>query len=145
MTWAVRRVGIPEYTIYRTWFEDAELSRRLSITPTWFDYVTQTAGVDAWIIFRKQVPAAVVQFGEQPRPAIAIAMNPLLRGQGLCISVIRLTLDQPELRHLDAIYAFIEPDNLASLRCAEKAGFSRVSDVPDADGMFEVVFTRLSQ
>jgi RimJ/RimL family protein N-acetyltransferase len=97
------------------------------------------------MIFRNQMPAAVVQFGEQPRPAIAIAMNPLFRGQGLCVSLIRLTLDQPELRHFDAIYGFIEPDNLASLRCVEKAGFSRVSDILDTDGMFEVVFTRLSQ
>ena len=142
MTWTIRRLGIPEYMIYLAWFNDAELSRRISITPTWFEYVTQTPGVFSWMIFRDQMPAAEVSFSEQPFPSLAIAMNPILRGQGLCASVIRLVLDLPELRPFDQIYGFIEPDNSASLRCVEKAGFSRISDTPDDDGMFEFVFTR---
>jgi RimJ/RimL family protein N-acetyltransferase len=142
LTWTVRKLGFPENAIYQSWFADEELSYRISITPTWFDYVTQTPDVFAWMIFQDQMPAAVVQFGQQPYPALAISMNPLLRGQGLCITVIRLVLDLPELRPFDKIYGFIEPDNIASLRCVEKAGFSRISDTPDADGMLEFVFTR---
>lgn len=145
MTWTVRRLGISEYVIYLSWHDDAELSSRISITPTWFDYVTHTAGVFAWMIFHNQMSAAVVSFDEHPQPSISIALNPILRGKGLCVPALRLVLDQPELRSFDAIYGFIEPDNIASLRCVEKAGFSRISDFPDADGMFEVVFKRLSQ
>ena len=95
--------------------------------------------------FHNQKPVAVVQFGESPCPALSISMNPLVRGQGLCLHVLRLVLDQPELRRFRAIYGFIEPDNLASLRCVENAGFTRVSDRPDIDGMFKVVFTRQSE
>lgn len=144
MTWTVRKFGVSEYAIYQSWFSDEELSRRISITPTWFEYVTQTPGVFAWMIFRDRLPIAEVSFGEQPFPALSIAMNPALRGQGLCVPVLRFVLDQPELRRFDAIYGFIEPDNLASLNCVQKAGFSRTSDKLDEDSMIEVVFSRLS-
>ena len=144
MTWTIRRLGIPEYMIYLAWFNDAELSRRISITPTWFEYVTQTPGVFSWMIFRDQMPAAEVSFSEQPFPSLAIAMNPILRGQGLCASVIRLVLDLPELRRFEKIFGAIEPDNFASLNCVLKAGFSRTSDGLDEDGLIEVVFSRVS-
>jgi RimJ/RimL family protein N-acetyltransferase len=144
VTWIVRKLGIPEYAIYQTWFNDAELSRRISITPQWFDYVTQTPGESAWMIFRDKTPVAVIQFGEQPRPAMSLAVNPLLRSQGWCVQVIWLALEQPELQRFDAIYGYIEPDNVPSLRCVERAGFVRTSDEPDEDGLFEVVFNRAS-
>ena len=76
---------------------------------------------------------------------LGISINPVLRGQGLCVTVLRLVLDQAEVRQFDAIYGQIEPDNFASLRCVKKAGFSRVNDLPDADGMLEFVFTRQSE
>lgn len=144
MTWTVRKFGISEYAIYRSWFDDAELSRRISITPTWFEYVTQTPGVTAWMIFRDQMPVAEVSFGEQPFPSLAMSMNPTLRGQGLCASVIRLVLDLPELRRFDKIFGAIEPDNFASLNCVLKAGFYRTSDGLDEDDLIEVVFSRVS-
>lgn len=144
MTWTVRKFGISEYAIYRSWFDDVELARRISITPTWFEYITQTPGVTAWMIFRDQMPVAEVSFGEQPFPSLAMSMNPILRGQGLCASVIRLVLDLPELRRFDKIFGAIEPDNFASLNCVLKAGFNRTSDSLDEDGLIEVVFSRAS-
>ena len=96
------------------------------------------------MIFRDQMPVAEVSFSEQPYPSLAMAMNPILRGQGLCVSVIRLVLDQPELRCFDKIFGAIEPDNFASLNCVLKAGFSRTSDRLDEDGLIEVVFSRVS-
>ena len=144
MTWTVRRLGIPEYTIYRSWFDDAELARRISITPTWFEYVTQTPSVFAWMIFRNQIPAAVVQFEEQPYPSLDIAMNPVLRGQGLCACVFRLILDHPVTRRFDKIFGAIEPNNFASLNCVRTVGFSRISNALDDDGLIEVVFSRVA-
>ena len=144
MTWTVRKFSLAEYAIYQSWFADEELSRRISIAPTWFDYVTQTPGVFAWMIFQNKMPAAVIQFGDLPYPALAIAMNPILRGQGLCAPTLRFVLDQPELRRLGRIYGAIEPDNFASLNCVRKAGFSRTSDELDDDGLIPVVFSRVS-
>jgi RimJ/RimL family protein N-acetyltransferase len=144
LTWTVRKFGISECAIYRSWFDDPELARRISITPTWFEYVTQTPGVTAWMIFRDQMPVAVIQFEEQPYPSLDIAINPVLRGQGLCASMIRLVLDLPELRRFDKIFGAIEPDNFASLNCVLKAGFYRTSGGLDEDGLIEVVFSRAS-
>lgn len=144
MTWTIRRLGIPEYTIYLSWYYDAELARRMSITPTGFEYISQTDGVAVWMISRNQIPASVVQFEEHPFPNLSISMNPVLRGQGLCASVLRLVLDLPALRRFDKIFGAIEPDNFASLNCVRKAGFSRMSNELDDDGLVGVVFSRVS-
>lgn len=90
------------------------------------------------------MPVAEVSFSEQPFPSLAMSMNPILRGRGLCASVIRLVLDLPELRRFDKIFGAIEPDNFASLNCVKKAGFCRTSDGLDEDGLIEVMFSRAS-
>jgi RimJ/RimL family protein N-acetyltransferase len=140
MTLIARLLGPAEYATYMSWRADAELAARLSIGSSWFAYVSETPGVYAWMIFDDELPVAVVQFGADPFPSLSVAINPVLRGRGLCRPVLRFVLDLPELEPFEMVYGFVEPDNSASLRCA--AALGEIDETPDDDGLLRVTFSR---
>jgi UDP-2,4-diacetamido-2,4,6-trideoxy-beta-L-altropyranose hydrolase len=53
---------------------------------------------------------------------ISVSVAPEFRGLGYGTAIIALSLDEFQYRHF-AVHAYIKPDNLASIRAFEKAGF----------------------
>lgn len=70
-----------------------------------------------------------------PTGSIAFVVDPLLRRRGLGRAMIRALFARPELRLVELFEAGVEPENVASRRCLEAAGFRMHSDQPDFEGM----------
>ncbi len=70
-----------------------------------------------------------------PTGSIAFAVDPTLRGRGLCRAMLGALMRRPELRPVAVFEAGVEPTNVASRRCLEAAGFRLRSREPDFEGM----------
>ncbi len=67
--------------------------------------------------------------------SIAFAVDPDRRRRGLGRAMIGALMRRPELRQVELFEAGVEPENIASRRCLEAAGFRLRSDRPDFEGM----------
>ena len=67
--------------------------------------------------------------------AIAFVIAPGLRGRGLGRAMIAAMIARSELRDVELFEAGVEPQNTASRRCLEAAGFEQGSARPDVEGM----------
>jgi RimJ/RimL family protein N-acetyltransferase len=67
--------------------------------------------------------------------SIAFVVAPVLRGRGLGRAMIAAMLARLELRDVELFEAGVEPQNIASRRCLEAAGFELRSPEPDFEGM----------
>jgi RimJ/RimL family protein N-acetyltransferase len=72
---------------------------------------------------------------ETPTGSIAFVVDPALRRRGLGRAMITALTRQPELRDVELFAAGVEPENRASRRCLEAAGFHPHSEQPDYEGM----------
>jgi RimJ/RimL family protein N-acetyltransferase len=133
------------YTEFCSWFENEELKRRISLpTSVWLDYVTQTPGVYAWIIYDELRPVGEVQVdiianNSGATGHIALVVKPDLWHQGWCKRILRALLKRSELAALTTIEAYVEPDNVASQRCFRAIGFAE-AEISNEDGM--LIYTR---
>lgn len=127
----------------RSWFTDFELSRRLSYpTEEWSSYVAGPGTARCWIAREKGQAVAQLQVDHASgEPAyVSIAMRPDLRGKRVGQSVLSAFLDGPG-KVYPVLVGHIEPDNIASLRCCQKCGFS-LADELDQDGLIRAEFKR---
>jgi ribosomal protein S18 acetylase RimI-like enzyme len=67
--------------------------------------------------------------------SIAFAVDPGHRRRGLGRAMITALMRRPELRFVELFEAGVEPENTASRRCLEGAGFHPRSKQPDCEGM----------
>jgi RimJ/RimL family protein N-acetyltransferase len=69
--------------------------------------------------------------------AIAFVVDPERRRRGLGRAMIAALPGRLELRHVELFEAGVEPENIASRRCLEAAGFRLRSEHPDFEGMLQ--------
>jgi RimJ/RimL family protein N-acetyltransferase/ketosteroid isomerase-like protein len=67
--------------------------------------------------------------------SIAFAIDPERRHRGLGVRMIRALTGHPDLLDVELFEAGVEPDNTASRRCLEAAGFRVRTEQPDVEGM----------
>jgi RimJ/RimL family protein N-acetyltransferase len=79
--------------------------------------------------------AIIVETIDVPTGAIAFAVDPAQRRRGLGRAMIAALLARAELRQVALFEAGVEPENVASRRCLEAAGFRLRSERPDIEGM----------
>jgi RimJ/RimL family protein N-acetyltransferase len=77
----------------------------------------------------------IIETIEVPTGSIAFVVDPQRRGHGLGRAMIAALLLRAELRDVRLFEAGVEPENLASRRCLEAAGFTPRSEQPDFEGM----------
>lgn len=78
----------------------------------------------------------VIDVIEGPAVGFTVVVAPRLRNRGFGPAVIEAFIDRPELADVRVFGAGVEPGNLASRRCLEKAGFSLADQTPDWEGFF---------
>lgn len=125
----------------RRWFEDIELSRRLSFpTDEWFAYVTAGDTAHCWLAFAAGQPIAQVQVdrGNAGNGYFDFAVRPDLRGQRVGVAVLSAFLSGPG-RAYSVLEGQIEPDNAASLACCLRCGFTILPE-RDADGFIQAIY-----
>jgi RimJ/RimL family protein N-acetyltransferase len=67
--------------------------------------------------------------------ALSFAVDPDLRCRGLGREMIKALVREPQLGFVELFEAGVEPENGASRRCLEAAGFHLRSEQPDCEGM----------
>lgn len=125
----------------RIWFEDAELSRRLSFpTDEWFAYVTAGADASCWVALDAGRIIALMQVDREDsdKGCLDLAVDPSLRGQGFGTAALTAFLSGP-----GTAYAILEgriaPDNAASIGTCRRCGFQILTE-PDADGLLVAIY-----
>jgi ribosomal protein S18 acetylase RimI-like enzyme len=79
---------------------------------------------------------------DRPAASIALAVDPARRGTGIGRAMLRAVRERAEVRDVQLFGAGVEPDNVASVRCFEAAGFVRQSLAPDWEGMLYFIRAR---
>jgi RimJ/RimL family protein N-acetyltransferase len=70
-----------------------------------------------------------------PTGSIAFVVDPDLRRRGVGRAMINALTHRSELRFVELFEAGVEPENTASRRCPEAAGFHPRAQWPDFEGM----------
>jgi RimJ/RimL family protein N-acetyltransferase len=123
--------------LYLAWFQDAELKRRIQPpTQQWFNYVSHTPGIYAWIIYENDLPVGQLQLDTYTdhTGSVGLVVNPAVWNQGYGQRILEAFFQRVEVACLAQVEAAIEADNLASLRCFQKAGFIQDRPEPDEEG-----------
>jgi predicted acetyltransferase len=131
-------MGETEFQIFRSWFVDEELRRRISLPDRhWLDYVRYEARVYAWLVYEDGVPVGQVQLDVDATQSgyVGMAVNPGFRRQGYCKRILRALLLRPKVLSLVSIEAGAEMDNVPSQRC-----LLAVSEEPDEDGFLQFTY-----
>ena len=72
--------------------------------------------------------------------SVGLAVNPQWRNQGYGTKILQAFLRRPEVTKLIRLEVTIEPDNIASLRCFQQAGFIQASLEPDGEGFLHFLY-----
>jgi len=122
------------FLTYQSWFVDKGLLRWIEFpTLTWLEYVMNTPGIFAWIIYEEDIALGQIQLDTDKSGVgyVGIVVNPEFQNRGYGKSVLRTLLNRKEVKSLKRIEASIEPDNIASQRCFSGVGF--VLQMPEQD------------
>src|SRR5262249_1984589 len=140
-----------------SWFDDPETIRflgdrnwvrralRLVDETPGKEYRGRTVlGRDVWIIVN-QVPVGFIDVEryDDGRAAGALLVAPAMRRQGSGRAIREAVWERPELADVRELIGGVEPENAASRRCLDAAGF-RLSSEPDEEGMLRGVCARPS-
>jgi ribosomal-protein-alanine N-acetyltransferase len=118
-------------------------------TAHWIDVTRTNQGKDGWTTWAVADPdtdevygyAGLIHGTEPDTIEITYVLLKERWGQGLAGEIVsalcRYALDE---RGLDAVYATIHPDNTASRRVVEKAGFVAVRERIDKDGNPDILY-----
>jgi RimJ/RimL family protein N-acetyltransferase len=74
--------------------------------------------------------------------AVGYVVDPARRRHGFGVAMLRSLIEREELAHVQLFAAGIEPDNTASVRYAERAGYRPLDPAPDFEGIVHYVYKR---
>jgi RimJ/RimL family protein N-acetyltransferase len=136
---AFRRATAADIAVYRTWFADAELARRLSPpTPDWERYI-ETPSQAFWVALDtgdRIVAGLQTERDENGDTWLDCAIDPARRGTGRMGTILADFMAGPA--HGERLIAEVEPDNAASLALLRRSGFEPAGG-PASDGLVRFV------
>jgi RimJ/RimL family protein N-acetyltransferase len=133
------------------WFDDRETIRflgdrnwvrralRLVHETPGTEYRGRTVvGRDVWMIIFKHIPVGFIEVEryDDRCAECALVVAPAMRRQGIGRAILDAVWERPELAEVEELIGGVEPENVASRRCLEAAGF-RLSSEPDKEGMLQ--------
>ncbi|WP_274364748.1 GNAT family N-acetyltransferase [Paenibacillus thermotolerans] len=115
--------------VLEEWFKDPEVLKRLTGKQPlrqWFQNVQQSSNYWAWMVTQEGQPVGqiAIEIYSDRTAALSLLTHPQLRSQGYGKRMLEQLLLRPELAEAVSIKANIEPDNIASVKCFTKAGFT---------------------
>lgn len=94
----------------------------------------------SYIVIHNSKKIGIVDIEFYPKEktaAISILIAPEERGKGFGKIVLEKLVQLNAFNNYTQLDAFIEHKNIASIRCFEKAGFRKIKNEVDEDGMFQ--------
>jgi RimJ/RimL family protein N-acetyltransferase len=90
----------------------------------------------AWILEEDAVPIALVDVEAYAdrTASLALLVAPAHRRQGVGRRALKMAAAELSAAGVREVFGGVQPENVASIRCLEAAGFARRADDPDADG-----------
>lgn len=79
---------------------------------------------------------------ERPAMELAFVVDPMQWSRGYCKAMLDAVLELPEVASVRVFNGGVEPDNIASILCLKRAGFVRLSDEQDWEGMLNFILVR---
>jgi RimJ/RimL family protein N-acetyltransferase len=126
----------------RTWFEDAEVARRLSFpTDEWFAYVTAGETASCWAATGaddRMIGQLQIDREDSGLGYLEFVLRPDLQGRGTGTAMLRAFLAGPGQGYT-AVEAHIEADNSASIACCRRCDFTMLPE-RDADGFVRAIY-----
>ena len=129
-------------SILQEWLEDNATKEHLGgMLPLdkFVNYITSASDRLTYFAFENEVPIGMVDIEFYPlekTASLSLLINPNFRKKGLGTFLLKTTLQLDCFKNHTRLDAFIDPDNIASIKCFQKAGFQKINDEPDEDGMF---------
>ena len=124
------------------WFKDKATRKHLGgMLPLekCVNYMISSTDTLAYLVFKNDQPLGMVDIEFSPKEktaSISLLVNPYLRKKGLGTFILSAALQLDIYKNYSRLDAFIDPDNFASIKCFQKAGFQKMNEQPDEDGMF---------
>lgn len=141
-----RELAEDDVPVIRSWHEDPELAGRYG-GKAWPEKLWEIMRKDenrkCWLAVHDGLIVGYVDFeihADEKCAWIGLAVNPEIRGKGFGKAILKQFLEQPFAREYGEIKAGIEPDNAASVKCFEAAGFKPLADKPDDEGIIDYSF-----
>jgi len=128
--------------ILQDWFKDKATRKHLGgMLPleNCVNYMISNPDTLAFLVFENEKSIGMVDIEIDPSEktaSISLLINPHYRKKGLGTLLLKTALQLDCYKNCTRLDAFIEPDNIASIKCFQKAGFEKINDLPDEDGMF---------
>lgn len=136
-------------SILQEWFKDKATRKHLGgMLPleNCVNYMLSSVDTLPYFVFENETPIGMVDLefdsksvcreGREKKASISLLINPNLRKKGLGTFLLNTILQLDCCKNCTHLDAFIDPDNIASIKCFQKAGFIKMNKTPDKDGMF---------
>ena len=134
----LREMVRDDLRILEEWFDDPLMSAELdgSDLPRWFAGVQDSLLYWVWMAIRgnELVGYVTMEIDDDGVGYEALAVRPDLRGQGIGTEILLSLLATPQALQAKSVAGGVDPENNASVRCHEKAGFLCENDEPDHEG-----------
>ena len=152
MNLSCRPIDASLVEVMRPWYEDAETQRFLhgpEDLDTVLDLIEKMPGSELrgsivtfrqeWVFFDGDEPvgACGVETYDHTRTSVSILVAPEHRGKGVGMEMLQQASSLPGLESTTVLEGGVEPDNKASIRALEKAGFNIAEEV-DHEGFLMV-------
>jgi RimJ/RimL family protein N-acetyltransferase len=136
----MKQVDIP---MLQDWYAGSDLSNELDgdDLPHQFANMQSDPSYWAWIACVEDEPVGFVWFEivEDGIGNESLGIHPNLRNRGYGSAMLRSLAATPEARRAVVIVANIYPENVASIRCHEKAGFVCENTELDEEGFLRFI------
>ena len=129
-------------SILQEWLKDKATQEHLGgMLPleNFINYLITASDRLPYFVFENELPIGMVDIEFYPKEktaSLSLLINPDLRKKGLGTFLLKSILQLDSFKNYTRLDAFIEPDNIASIKCFQKADFVKMNEVPDEDGMY---------
>lgn len=108
----------------------------------WFRFANENENYRVWTALKegKHVGVVMVEIEKKLTANIALLVDPLLRGEGYGKTLIKMTMELPEMSQINKWFAGIEDDNKSCLSCFRSVGYSLEHVQPDYDGYYSLIY-----
>jgi len=137
-----KKIRKEHQSIFQEWFKDKATQKHLGgMLPleNCINYMISNTDTLAYLVFENETPIGMVDIEMDPlekTASISLLINPNFRKKGLGTFLLETTLQLDCFKNYTRLDAFIEPKNVASIKCFQKVGFQKINKKPDEDGMF---------